>query len=95
MWTMLKEVIDGEMIFEDEDDHRNLKQLNLKAELERRRIWTPGRTYAPVTQSSEWLKLQATQDVARAVRLWAAGRTLIRRSPFPSRRRSQACWGPG
>ena len=25
----------------------------------------------------------------------AAGRTLIRRSPLPSRRRSQACWEPG
>jgi hypothetical protein len=64
MWTMLKKVVDSKMIFEDEDDHRNLKQLNLKDELERRRIWTQGRTYAPVTQSSEWLKLQAEHDHA-------------------------------
>ena len=64
MWTMLKDAIDREKIFEDEDNHRNLKQLNLKDELERRRIWTQGRTYAPVTQSSKWLKLQAEHDHA-------------------------------
>ena len=64
MWTMLKKVVDNKMIFEDEDDPSNLNQLNLKDELERRRIWTQGRSYAPVTQSSEWLKLQATHDVA-------------------------------
>jgi hypothetical protein len=64
MWTMLKKVVDNKMIFEDEDDPCNLNQLNLKDELERRRIWTQGRSYAPVTQSSEWLKLQATHDVA-------------------------------
>ncbi len=51
MWTMLKKVVDNKMIFEDEDDPCNLNQLNLKDELERRRIWTQGRSYAPVTQT--------------------------------------------
>ena len=38
MWAMLKRVIDSKEIFMDEDDPCNLKQLNLKSELERRRI---------------------------------------------------------